>query len=97
MQTLGLWFLAFIGMVVVDFAYAEYTKACADRDLVKSCNMAATIIGFQMLVNILGVSDWTLIPPIVAGAWIGTYLSLKYEIDWDEVATFISKRVWRPR
>jgi hypothetical protein len=69
--------LAFVGMIVVDFAYAEYTKACSKSELYKSCNMAATIIGFQMAVNTIGVTDWIYLPSIIAGAWVGTFLSLR--------------------
>lgn len=69
---------AFFGMVVLDFVWGRYTKAIADRKLIAgSIYAVGTVIGGAYLV--IGYTDnhWLLIP-VGLGAFVGTFLSIKY-------------------
>lgn len=68
----------FVGVIVLDYVYAEYTKAAADRNAIVSSNMAmALIVITGFVTSCYVVNQWLLIPA-AAGAWVGTYLSIKY-------------------
>lgn len=68
--------VVFFGMVIVDFAYAEYTKAASDRKKVASSSWASLLVVFNGIVVSSFVGDLTLLIPTAAGAWVGTYLSM---------------------
>jgi hypothetical protein len=74
----SMYLLVFFGMMLVDFAYAEYTKAAADRKYFWSSNWAAILVVFNQLVIASCVNDIWLIIPVFAGAWLGTYISIKW-------------------
>jgi hypothetical protein len=72
------YFLAFFGMLGVDFLYAEYTKGCADRRTLYASFMAAAMLGLNALVVTLYVSNpWT-VAAAVGGAFAGTFISLRW-------------------
>ena len=70
--------LAFFGMVLLDWTWAQYTKAIADKRLWKgSVYAVGTVIGGAFLV-IGYTQDYWLLVPVGAGAFVGTFLSIKY-------------------
>lgn len=73
-----LWMAVFVGVIVLDYVYAEYTKAAADRNAIVSSNMAMFLIVITGFVTSCYVINQWLLIPAAAGAWVGTYLSIKY-------------------
>ena len=73
-----MWSLVFLGMTVVDIAYAEYTKKVGDRKTKTASTWAAALVVFNGLVVASFVGDKWLLIPVAAGAWVGTYISLKW-------------------
>lgn len=73
-----MYLLSFFGMLGVDFLYAEYTKAAADRRTAMACVTAGAMLIFNALVVSLYVANpWTMIAA-AAGAVVGTYISMRY-------------------
>lgn len=72
------WSAVFLGMVVVDYFYAEYTKAAASRQIQKASIMATALIFVTGFVTSSYVSNQWLIIPASFGAYVGTYLSLRF-------------------
>lgn len=69
--------LVFLAMFALDFIYAEYTRACADRRVLKSALMAG---GMPLLLGYLAISyvgnPYT-IAAACLGAFCGTWLSMR--------------------
>ena len=76
-MTWTLWALATgVAMFCMDFVYAEYTKACADRKALLASLMASIMLGFGGFVVSMYVDDpWMLVPASI-GAFFGTYVSV---------------------
>ena len=70
--------LVFVAMTLLDFVYAEYTKAAADRAALKASMWAAGILPFNFVVVTGYIEVWWMVIPACAGAWLGTKLSIKY-------------------
>lgn len=71
----------FAAMLALDFIYAEYTKACADRRRLWASAMAGVMPLFLGYLAISYVGDPTTIAAACLGAFCGTWLSLKYGRD----------------
>lgn len=70
--------LAFLGMLAVDFLYAEYTKGVARGRALYASFMAAAMLGCNALVVTLYVANpWT-VAAAVLGAFAGTYISMRF-------------------
>lgn len=65
-------------MTALDFTYAEYTKAAAERRLYPACGWAVVLylLGGFVAINYIG-NHWMLIPAAF-GAFAGTWLSIKF-------------------
>lgn len=72
------YFLVFIAMAGVDFLYAEYTKAAADRRTYWASGMAALMIAFNAYVVTMYVGNWLMLIPTAAGAFVGTFISIRF-------------------
>ena len=70
--------IVFAAMAVLDFVFAEYTKATADRKSLAASKWAALIIPLNVVVVSGYVTVWWMLVPAAAGAWLGTLLSIKY-------------------
>lgn len=70
--------LVFLAMTGLDYAYAEYTKAAADRRLYPACIWAVIlyVLGAYVAINVIG-DNWNIVPA-AAGAFAGTWLSIRY-------------------
>ncbi len=73
-----MWATIFVGMTLVDFFYAEYTKSAADRQAVYASTMALLLIALQGLVTSSYVKNRWLLIPTCSGAWFGTFISLQW-------------------
>jgi hypothetical protein len=70
--------IVFVAMAVLDFVFAEYTKATADRKILTASNWAAMIIPLNVVVVSGYVTVWWMLFPAAASPWLGTLLSIKY-------------------
>ena len=74
--------LNFIGvaaaMAAVDWCWAWYISAIADTKAVASASWSAVIVLLSAFVVVGYVDDKRLLIAAGIGAWIGTYLSVKY-------------------
>lgn len=70
--------LVFLAMVGVDFAYAEWAKACADRRTFWASSMAAVMIVLSGYVTTNYVSNPWMLVSAALGAFAGTWLSMKF-------------------
>jgi hypothetical protein len=63
-------------MTALDFVWAHYIAAVHDKRPIMSAVLSAAMVGLNSLV-VLSYSDnhW-MVPPTVAGAFVGTYLSV---------------------
>lgn len=68
----------FVGVVVLNYMYAEYTKAAADRNAMKSSFMAMFLIVVTGLVTSCYVVNPWLLLPASAGAFVGTFCSIRW-------------------
>lgn len=70
--------LVFLAMTALDFVYAEWAKACADRRPMAASLYAALLILLAGYVTRSYVEDaWMLIPACL-GAFAGTWLSVRF-------------------
>lgn len=70
--------LVFVAMTALDFVYAEYTKAAADRRIWSASIYAAVLIALTSFVTSSYVNDAWLVAPAVLGAFFGTWLSIRF-------------------
>jgi presenilin-like A22 family membrane protease len=80
------WLLMFCAMVVVDFIYAHYTKAASAHRALSAANWAASMPYVNGLVVLLYVNDPWLLIPCSAGAWMGTWLSMRWDNYWNDLS-----------
>lgn len=67
-----------VAMFLLDFVWAEYTKAIAARSAYVASALSSVLIGLSGFVAINYVEDhWALIPAAI-GAFAGTFVSLRY-------------------
>lgn len=65
-----------VGMTILDFVWARYTAACAEKKAMLASLNASGIMILNGLVTIVYVNEPRMIVPAVVGAFIGTYLSI---------------------
>lgn len=81
----------FFGMTLLDFVYAEYTKAAADRHVHTSSTYATCLIVITGLVTSEYVNDRSLLIPAAAGAYVGTYISMRFPINLSNILKLKSR------
>jgi uncharacterized membrane protein YfcA len=69
--------LVFAAMTALDFVFAEYTRATADRHAIKASLWASTIIVLTGFVTTSYVENHWLMIPAAIGAFAGTWLSVR--------------------
>lgn len=72
------WLTAFGGMVFLDFLWARYTMALADRRVLAGGFYAMGTIALGGAVTISYVTDPMLLIPACVGAFVGTSLSIYF-------------------
>lgn len=70
--------LVFVAMTALDFVYAEWGKAVAERRSLWASGNAAVLILLSGFVTRSYVEDWTLLSAAACGAWLGTWLSIRF-------------------
>lgn len=73
-KALGVFALLF----VLDFVWAAYTRATVDRRPVAASHLALLIYLLGGLATLGWMNDPWLLAPACAGAWLGTYASVRY-------------------
>jgi hypothetical protein len=73
------WLLVYGGLVVVDFVWARYNVACAEKRAVHGGLYAAGIIVVGGATTMGYVNDPVLLVPAALGAFTGTFLSLWWQ------------------
>ena len=66
--------IAFVGMAVVDFAFARYTYAMAHKRPFEGASYAAALLVIQGAIVLVYVQDPWMLIPAAAGAFLGTYI-----------------------
>lgn len=70
----------FVAMAALDFVWAKYSMACADRRAWAAPCYAALIVVFNGPVVISYVDNHWLLLPAIAGAFCGTRISMRKTI-----------------
>ncbi len=73
--------LVFFVMTLTDIVWARYTAAVAKGSAVAAGIWAMGIILFGSYVTLAYVDDATTLIPAAAGAFTGTYLSMKVKVE----------------
>jgi len=68
--------LIFLGMVALDFTWARYTIACAERRAPRAASYAVGIYGLSGYLTVNYVADNWMLIPLALGAFVGTYASI---------------------
>lgn len=69
--------IVFAAMFALDFVWAVYTQACANGTALSASFYAVGIIVLSGTAQIGYVTDYWLLIPAAAGAFLGTFASLK--------------------
>lgn len=72
--------LTFLLMVALDFMWAYYTMYTSSRKAFGASFSATSIMVLTGLVTVLYVNDPYLIPVVGAGAFVGTYSAIWWEV-----------------
>lgn len=70
--------LVFLALVLVDFCWSRYMLANAERRMLPASAWSAAIIVLGAFATVEYVKDPTLIATAAAGAFVGTWLSLRH-------------------
>lgn len=68
----------FIGVLILDLIYGEYTKASADRRIWSASINAALLVLPAGFVAISYIADPALLLFSFCGAFVGTWISIRY-------------------
>jgi len=72
------WLAVFVGMFFLDLVYARYTQAITAGASLRAANFAAVLIGITAFVTVSYVQNRWLTVPVIAGAWFGTWVAVKW-------------------
>jgi len=70
--------LVFAAMTILDFVWAEYTKAVAERRTIMASALSSALILLSGFVAISYVGDHEMLAPAAIGAFSGTWLSMRF-------------------
>lgn len=73
--------VVFLAMFGLDFVWSYYTRAITNHIAASAAHWSVGILVLNGVVTRGYVEDWTLFFPAVAGAWLGTYASIKWRKD----------------
>lgn len=75
--------VAFLGMCVLDLVWAHYTRAMAQRHAWRGAFLASAMICISGVVTLSYVTDWRMLLPAAAGAFVGTFVGTKeWKLPW---------------
>ena len=69
---------AFVAMVVLDYVWGAYTKYLVEKKAALAGLFASAIMLVNAIVTIAYVTDWRLVPVVMLGAFVGTFLVVRY-------------------
>ena len=72
------WLAVFVGMFLLDMVYARYTQAIQCGQATRAAHFAAVLIGITAFVTVSYVQNRWLTFPVMAGAWAGTWVAVKW-------------------
>lgn len=72
------WIAVFVGMFALDWAWATYTMAAADRKALAASLASVVIAVVGAAVTVAYVYDWWLLIPVACGCFAGTYSAVKF-------------------
>jgi hypothetical protein len=72
------WLAVFVGMFLLDAAYTRYTQAITSGNPLRAAHFAAVLIGITAFVTVSYVQNRWLTIPVMAGAWAGTWVAVKW-------------------
>lgn len=72
--------VTFFSMVILDIVWAYYTSAVAAKRPALAGTFASAIMLFTAAVTVSYVQDPRLLPVVMAGAFVGTYLAVRFPI-----------------
>lgn len=72
------WLSVFVGMFLLDMVYARYTQAIQSGQPWRAANFACVLIGITAFVTVSYVQNRWLTIPVMAGAWAGTWVAVKW-------------------
>jgi hypothetical protein len=73
------WLIAFGMMVLLDFCWARYVRHVADKSALRSAAWAVVLYALTGGLYISIVHNPYLLIPACAGAFVGTYVSVRYQ------------------
>jgi len=73
----------FVGYCALDWLYTIYIFAIAERRKLLAANIGAGIYTLSAYGVVHYVADWRYVVPMIAGGWLGTYLSVWHQ-QWKE-------------
>lgn len=79
------WLEVFLIMCVLDFVWGAYTHALVDRSAAKAGIFSAAIMLCSGGVTINYVTNHWLLIPTLAGAFVGTYVYIR----WGEIIKYV--------
>jgi hypothetical protein len=72
------WLFVFLSLVALDFVWAKYTQAITDKKPINAGLYAILILALGGFSIISYTTDHMLLIPACAGAFVGTYLAVRF-------------------
>lgn len=72
------WLSVFVGMCLLDLTYVRWTQSITSARPSRAANFAAVLIGITAFVTVSYVQNRWLVIPLMAGAWTGTWIGVKW-------------------
>lgn len=76
----------FVVYVILDMLYGWYTLAVARGRVLTAANTSAIIYSLGAVGLISVTSNWLYLIPLALGAWLGTYIVVKRDVDKQELS-----------
>jgi hypothetical protein len=73
-----MFFLVMCAMIVVDWCWAKYMKAAADKNAVWAAFWSASLIVISAFSVTQYIENHTMVLAAAIGAWIGTFYAVKH-------------------
>lgn len=78
MMSLDLFLFVMVTYILIDIAYAKYTQAVAKNKILAASIWSSVIPVMTAILVLQYVNNIYVLIPMAIGAFIGTYLALKY-------------------
>lgn len=78
------WLGVFFLVAAIDLVWVKYIQACAERKTLWAASLSTVVWGAGALVVLGYTQDHTLLLPGLLGAFVGTFLGIKYDKKGEE-------------